>query len=73
MDNGKISWTDFRVPVENSPVRDPSNTAVVSQVGQDSRKWNYLHYSAVTNPQIIRHCWRSVVARMVRSKIVSIL
>ena len=54
MDNGKITWTDFRVPVENSPVRDPSNTAVVSQVGQDPRKWNYLHYSAVRNPQIMR-------------------
>ena len=54
MDNGKITWTDFRVPVENSPVCDPSNTAVVSQVGQDPRKWNYLHYSAVRNPQIMR-------------------
>ena len=54
MDGGKITWVDFRVPVEDSPAHDPTETAVVSQVGQDSRKWTYLHYSAVRNPEVMR-------------------
>ena len=54
MDGGRITWSDFRAPVETSPTHDSTETAVLSQVGQDARKWNYLHYSAVQNPQIMR-------------------
>ena len=54
MDRGNITWKDFRVPVEGSLSRDPSNTAVVSQVGEDAREWNHLHYIAVQNPEAMR-------------------
>ena len=53
MDEGKLTWTDFRAPVETFPGHDTTDTAVFSQVGQDARKWNYLHCSAVQNPQIM--------------------
>ena len=52
--SGKITWTDYKVTVGDSPGHDPSDVAVVSQVGKDSRKWNYLHYSAVRNPEVMR-------------------
>ena len=56
MDGGKITWTDYKVPVvdSSSPGHDPSDMAVVAQVGEDARKWNYLHYSAVRNPEVMR-------------------
>ena len=52
--SSKITWADYKVPVGDSPGHDPSDVAVVSQIGKDSRKWNYLHYSAVRNPEIMR-------------------
>ena len=52
--SSEITWTDHKVPVGDSPGHDPSDVAVVSQIGKDSRKWNYLHYSAVRNPEIMR-------------------
>ena len=54
MDRGKITWVDYRVPVGDSPNHDPSDMAVIAQVGEDSRKWNCLHYSAVRNPETMR-------------------
>ena len=50
---GAITWTDFRAPVTISPGHATTDTAVLSQIGQDARKWNSLHYSAVQNLQII--------------------
>ena len=51
MDRGKITLVDYRVPVGDSPNHDPSDMAVIAKVGEDSRKWNSLHYSAVCNPE----------------------
>lgn len=44
-----IHWSDLRVPVSTSD----SSTALIGQVGQDSRKWNHLHYT-LCNPQCIQ-------------------
>ena len=52
--SSKVTWVDFRVPVSDSPTHDSSDMAVVAQIGHDSRKWNYLHYSAVRNPEVMR-------------------
>ena len=48
-----INWVDYKVPVGDSPGHDPSDVAVVSQLGSDPRKWNYLH-KAVRNPEVMR-------------------
>ena len=53
-DHGNITWVDYRVPVGDSPNHDPSDMAVIAQVGKDSRKWNVLHSSAVRNPETMR-------------------
>ena len=53
--SGKITWVDYKVPVGDSPGHDPSDVAVVSQVGSDPRKWNLLHYKAVQNPEVMRN------------------
>ena len=52
--SGKITWTDYKVTVGDSPGHDPSDVAVVSQVGKDPRNWNSFHYSAVRNPEVMR-------------------
>ena len=51
---GQIQWSDLVVPVGACAVTDTQETAVVGQIGTDSRKWNILHYSAVRNPETMR-------------------
>lgn len=53
MDGGKVEWKDFTVPVDPQ-LGSQSEMVVTAQQGHDSRKWNYLHYHAVRNPEVMR-------------------
>ena len=46
----KIMWAEY---IGVSLNNDPSDMTVVSQIGEDLRKWNYLHYSTIRNPEVM--------------------
>ena len=51
---GKILWTPYRVPIEDSPSHNPPEMATIGQIGNDSRKWEFLHTASVRNPEVMR-------------------